>query len=273
MNSMKTLNEKMNSMKTLDEKIKWIDEESKEYQEEIVNGCKQYEDQILNSKKSFHLGGMTAITLWQNKSTKEEVQLIKAEAEAELSDAYKGDRQYKYFEDVCYFDENYKSKFYKYCKDNLVGYDHYTLFMTANHLKYLELYIRKLDINLKNCKRDRVEKPPTRAVISVLAYIGHVEDHEATAPLIKLLASFKGDYSNSLHLYSHRIAYIMEKAKIKENFIRPYNSIFFTNLKKEYRKKIKDLYQLMKKNNPREYKAPTETLLGILDLVIKPSDI
>ncbi len=144
--------------------------------------------------------------------------------------------------------------------------------MAANYLKYLYWFIRRLKATQKNCKRNRTIAPPAKEIIAILNYYDH--KHKATAPLIRLLAGFEGDYSSEITSYNNRIAYKTEKETAQKTPPPALNIDKLSELKNEYKEKIKDFYNLMKLQNPRKYKLDTETILNDdFKLPLKPSDI
>jgi len=179
---------------------------------------------------------------------------------------------YPYFEDVCYLTKKQEYDFKKekektYFKDCC----HHAFFMELNYIMYLHIYIERLKYTQKHVKRIRAEAQPAKEVIKILSYIG--SNHKATIELIKLLASFKGDYSDEIKDYNHKISYSVEKETIQSISPPRLNIDYLSELKIKYKNSIETLYSLMKQGNQYKHKPNTETLLLSLNLPIKPVDI
>jgi len=143
----------------------------------------------------------------------------------------------------------------------------------ANYLAYLYQYIKRLKSTTKNTVRKRASTPPTKEILKVLQYLGY--EHEATAPLLNLLATFEDDYRNDIISHKLRIAYIVEKERIQTPEPKTVKLLIdaLAELKKEYKQKIAEFHILIKRYTPRKYKVFTKSLLEELKLPIKPSDI
>jgi len=210
-----------------------------------------------------------AFTINRDKSRDEIIEL-KKEAEAKLNDSYKlNPMGYPYFDDVCYLTEEQQSKYEEECELN--GFDREEIFNTVNYLTYLYWFIRILKRSQKDVKRKRATAPPAKEIISILKHIEH--EHEATAPLIRLLATFEGDHSNEIISHDNRIAYKVEKETAQATPPPALNIDKLSELKTEYKEKRNEVYTLMKQQNPRRYKEPSNELLKALNLPLKPSDI
>ena len=200
---------------------------------------------------------------------RDEIIALKKEAEAKLNDSYKMyPVGYPYFNDVSYINlENFD-----YIKQDktLKGFDFDKTFNTVNYLAYLYWYIKRLNTTQENVKRIRAIAPPAKEIILILEYIDSEDD--AIEPLIKLLATFEGDYSSKIISHNNRIAYKVEKETAQPTTHPKLNIDKLSTLKIEYKEKIKELYTMMRKQNNRKYKLPTETLLNTLNLPLRPSE-
>ncbi len=233
-------------------------------------------DTLLNHNREKMSGGLALFM--NHKKSHDDIIKLKNEAEIKLKDM---DNivlfpvGYEYFEDVCYLDlkniEGFEDleDLTEYFK--IKGFNFDKVFTTVNYLTYLYWYIKRLSKTQKNVKRKRAITQPTKEIISILKYIGC--EHEASIPLVKLLTTFKGDHSNKIVSYENRIAYLVEKKTAHPITPPRLNIDELSELKKEYKKKIADLYDLIKLQNQRKYKKSTKELLKILHLPIQPVNI
>jgi len=178
----------------------------------------------------------------------------------------------QYFKDVCYLTKEQEYDFKKEKKETYFkDCCHHAFFMELNYIMYLHIYIKRLKHTQKHVKRLRAEAPPAKEVIKILSYIG--SKHEATIELIKLLASFKGDYSDEIKDYNHKISYLVERETIQPISPPRLNIDRLSELRGKYKDSIKSLYILMSQCKKYNYKPNTESLLLALNLPIKPVDI
>ena len=201
---------------------------------------------------------------------RDEIIALKKEAEAKLNDSCKmHPAGYPYFNDVCYLSDEQKSEYENECE--AYTFDSDDIFYTVNYLTYLYWYIRTLKRSQKNVKRSRAIAPPVNEIISILKFIDNEDD--AVEPLIRLLATFEGDYSSKIISHNNRIAYKAEKETAQPMQPPKLNIDKLSELKTEYKEKKKEVYTLMKRQNSRRYKEPSKKLLKALNLPLTPSDI
>ncbi len=232
-------------MKTLDDKIAEIREKAKKIDENLI---KDYE-----------------FILKHNIKTDADIPLLKIECELRLGDTRKLHAMgWQYFDDVCYLDNIEIIK-----KDKNIEL-HGELFEVMNYLAYLFWHIKRLNITQEHVNRKRCEKSLAKSISETLNYIG---ESKVTNELTDHLAGIAGNFSDLIKDPRNRAKYQSKKTSdIK--FARPYLNIDKrSELRKEYKEKVKKLFDLKREQSPLSYKGETIEILEAFKLPKAPSQI
>jgi len=251
-------------VKTLKAKIEeYFNNAKQEYQNEI-NDIKE-----LLSDKNDKSGGIY-FTLYMCNSKEElkiKLEVIEKKYKYLLTQNIQDLRGWDYFEDINYLEERQLKNFMNlmnknFGKYNMNDYDYKIILPFINKLAYLYLEIDRLELTQSKTNKDRlIKKKPYKEILTLLSYLA--DDDEAVEPLIVLLLSMDGCFTNKLSIKQREIYFSNKKRYIKK---RGFNFQKLKELKVNRTQEQNNLKLIIKQTKNKYVNAIYDEIINIFEI-------